>query len=121
MPEGSCDPVGGPALVQAPARTCGPVERGPHAGAGLLAGLVTLKQPVPEGLHPVGRTHAWAVCEELQPVGRTHVGEVCGELTPMRATSRWSTQNHRITESQNHRIITESQNGRGWKGPLWVI
>jgi len=21
---------------------------------------------------------------------------------------------------QNHRI-TESQNGRGWKGPLWVI
>jgi len=22
--------------------------------------------------------------------------------------------------SQNHRI-TESQNGRGWKGPLWVI
>jgi len=25
----------------------------------------------------------------------------------------------RDTESQNHRI-TESQNGRGWKGPLWV-
>jgi len=25
-----------------------------------------------------------------------------------------------ITESQNHRI-TESQNSRGWKGPLWVI
>jgi len=23
-------------------------------------------------------------------------------------------------ESQNHRI-TESQNGRGWKRPLWVI
>jgi len=23
-------------------------------------------------------------------------------------------------EAQNHRI-TESQNGRGWKGPLWVI
>jgi len=23
-------------------------------------------------------------------------------------------------ESQNHRI-TESQNGRGWKGPLWVV
>jgi len=23
-------------------------------------------------------------------------------------------------EYQNHRI-TESQNGRGWKGPLWVI
>ena len=24
-----------------------------------------------------------------------------------------------VSESQNHRI-TESQNGRGWKGPLWV-
>jgi len=24
------------------------------------------------------------------------------------------------THVQNHRI-TESQNGRGWKGPLWVI
>jgi len=28
-------------LEQAPARTCGPVERGAHAGAGLLAELVT--------------------------------------------------------------------------------
>jgi len=25
-----------------------------------------------------------------------------------------------FTESQNHRI-TESQNGKGWKGPLWII
>jgi len=25
-----------------------------------------------------------------------------------------------LVESQNHRI-TESQNSRGWKGPLWVI
>jgi len=41
MPEGSCDPVGSPLLEQAPARTCGPVERGAHTGAGLLAGLVT--------------------------------------------------------------------------------
>jgi len=49
-----------------------------------------LEQPVPEGLHPVGRTHAGAVCEELQPVGRTHVGEVRGELSPMRGTSPWS-------------------------------
>jgi len=30
--------------------------------------------------------------------------------------ARWSV----YTESQNHRI-TESQNSRGWKGPLWVI
>ena len=51
MPEGSCDPVGGPVLEQAPARTCGPMERGAHAGAGLLAGLVT----------PWG-THAGAAC-----------------------------------------------------------
>jgi len=67
--------VESPVLEQAPGRTCGPVERGAHAGAGLLAGLVTLwgptlEQPVPEGLHPVGGTHAGAVCEELQPVGK---------------------------------------------------
>jgi len=49
-----------------------------------------LEQPVPEGLHPVGRTHAGAVREEMQPVGRTHVGEVRGELSPMRAAAHWS-------------------------------
>ena len=49
-----------------------------------------LKHPIPEGLHPVGRTHAGAVCEELHSMGRTHVGEVCGELCPVRGTSRWS-------------------------------
>jgi len=47
-------------LEQAPGRTCSPMERGVHAGAGLLAGLVTLWGPtlelsVPEGLHPMGR------------------------------------------------------------------
>jgi len=82
-------------LEQAAARTCRPVERGAHTRAGLLAGLVTpwgptLEQPVPEGLHPVGRTQAGAVPKELHPVGRTHIGEVCGELSPMRGTSRWS-------------------------------
>ena len=45
-----------------------------------------LEQPVPEGLHPMGRTHNGAVHEELQPVGRIHAGEVCGELSPMRGT-----------------------------------
>jgi len=93
MPEGSC--VGSPVLEQAPARTCGPVQRGAHTGAGFLAGLVTpwgptLEQPVPEGLHPMGRTHTGAVHEELQPVGRTHVGEVCGERSAVRGTSHWS-------------------------------
>jgi len=67
------------------------MERGAHTGAGLLAGLVTpwgptLEQPVPEGLHPVGRTHAGAVCEGLHPMGRTHAGEVCGGLSPVRGT-----------------------------------
>ena len=32
---------GKPTLEQAPGRTCEPVERGAHARAGLLAGLVT--------------------------------------------------------------------------------
>jgi len=89
MPEESCDTMGSPVVEQAPARTCGPVERGAHAGADLLAGLVTLwgptlDQPVPEGMHPMGRTHAGVVREELQPVGRTHVGEVHLELSPVR-------------------------------------
>jgi len=78
-------------LEQAPATTCRPVEREAHTGPGLLAGLVTpwgptLEQPVPEGQHPVGGTHAGAVLEELQPIGRTHVGVVCGELSPVRGT-----------------------------------
>jgi len=42
VPEGDCDPVGSPVLEKDPARTCGPMERGAYAGAGLLAGLVTL-------------------------------------------------------------------------------
>jgi len=49
-----------------------------------------LEQPVPEGLHPVERSHAGAVREELQSVGRTHIGEVCGELSAVRGTSYWS-------------------------------
>jgi len=32
-------------LKQAAGRTCGLVERGPHAGAGLLVGLVTPGDP----------------------------------------------------------------------------
>jgi len=82
-------------LKQTHGRTCGPIERGAHTRAVLLVGLATLwghmlEQPVPEGLHPVARTHNGAVCEELQPVGRTQFGEVCGELSPVRGTSCWS-------------------------------
>jgi len=51
VPEGGCDPVGSPVLDQAPDRTYGPMERGAHTGAGLLAGLVT----------PWG-THTGAAC-----------------------------------------------------------
>lgn len=41
------------------------MEKGAHAGAGLLAALVMLwKEPVLEQLSPKG----------LQPVGRSHIG-----------------------------------------------
>jgi len=45
-----------------------------------------LEQPVPERLHPVGKTHAGTVPEDLQLMGRIHIGEVCGELSPVRGT-----------------------------------
>jgi len=49
-----------------------------------------LEQLVPEGLHPVGRAHTGAVCEELQPVGRTRVGPVYGGLSPVGGSPCWS-------------------------------
>ncbi|OPJ81253.1 hypothetical protein AV530_009472 [Patagioenas fasciata monilis] len=36
----------------------------PHGGS-------TLEQSVPEGLHPVERTHVGEVCEGLSPMGET--------------------------------------------------
>jgi len=36
----------------------------PHGGT-------MLEQPVPEGLHPMGRTHAGAAHRELSPMGET--------------------------------------------------
>ena len=56
------------------------MERGAHAGAGLLSGLVTrggptLEQSVPEG---------------LQAAERTHTGEVHGGLSPVGGTPHWS-------------------------------
>ena len=80
-------PCGEPALEQGPGRTCGPVERRAHTGAGLLAGL---EQSVPEGLHSMEGANAGAVHEELQPMGRTHAGAVHGVLSPVRGTSHWS-------------------------------
>jgi len=49
-----------------------------------------LEQSVPEGLHPVERTHAGAGREELQPVGRTHFGEVHGGWFPVGGILHWS-------------------------------
>jgi len=54
----------------------------------LLLREPTLKQPVPEGLHPVGRTHTAAVHEELHPMGRMRAGVVCEDLQPMGRTHR---------------------------------
>jgi len=70
-------PCGEPVLEQAPGRTYGPMGRGAHTGAGLLAGLVTL-----------WGTHPGAVCERLFSMGRTHIGEVCGEPCDVGGTSR---------------------------------
>ncbi|GAB0208833.1 hypothetical protein GRJ2_003349000 [Grus japonensis] len=89
-PEGGCGPMGSPRWSKLLA---GPVdpwrERSPHQSrfSGRTCDPVgdpALEQSAPEGLHPVGETHAGAVHEGLQPVGRTHIGEVCGGLSPMR-------------------------------------
>ena len=50
--------------------------RGAHTGADFLAGPVphggpTLEQSIPEGLHPMEKTHVGEVCEGLSPVGGT--------------------------------------------------
>lgn len=70
-------------LEHTPVRICGPVEKGTHTGAGLLAGLVSwgggvLEQAVPEGLPPMEGTCTEEICEELWPVERTDIGEVNG-------------------------------------------
>jgi len=80
-------PHGELTLEQASGRSCGPVERGAHGGADLLAGLVAPLE-----------THSGAACswrttpcgKELFVKNRAHVGEVRG-LYPMWGTPRWST------------------------------
>lgn len=42
-----------------------------------------LEQPVPEGLHPMKRDHAGAVCKGKKPMGRTHIEKVCRGLFPV--------------------------------------
>jgi len=101
-------------LEQAPARTCGPMERGAHIGTDLLAGLVT----------PWG-THAGAVSEELQPMGRTHIGEFHGRLSPVDATPCWSRGRAwgvlplRRKEQQRQRVMNGPQ--PPFPIPLWLL
>lgn len=56
-------------LEQAPGRTCGPLERRAHIGAGFLAEFVSLQRThagvVLEGLHPMEGICSRGVCEEL--------------------------------------------------------
>ncbi|GAB0178755.1 zinc finger and BTB domain-containing protein 5 [Grus japonensis] len=75
-PEGGCGPwEAHPGASSWPDRwTCG--ERSPHGSrfAGRTCDPVgdpTLEQSGPEGLHPVGETHAGKVHEGLSPVGGT--------------------------------------------------
>ncbi|KAJ7409895.1 hypothetical protein WISP_111633 [Willisornis vidua] len=64
---------------QAPGRTCGPIEREAHAGAGL--GLVTMpEQSVPERLHTVEMTHAGGAaknCSLLEELRLQKLGKDC--------------------------------------------
>jgi len=68
------------------------MERGVHAGAGLLAGLVIPVGDPPwsslflKDFHSMEGTHTGAVREELQPVGRTYFGSVHGQQSPMGGT-----------------------------------
>ena len=85
---GSCDPVGSPTLEQAPARTCGPVDRGAHAGAGLLAWLVT-----PWGNHTVAACSWRAALHGKYPRWRTLWRAAgCGEDSHWRIS--WRTVSH---------------------------
>ena len=66
---------------QAPGRFCGPWREEPTLEQVCWQGLwtrggPTLEQPVPEGLHLLGRAQD---------------GAACGELSPMRETSLWGT------------------------------
>jgi len=59
-------------MEQAPARTCGPTERGAHAGEGSLAGLVALWWT---------HTGAGAEGEESSPEEEGAAETRCDELT----------------------------------------
>jgi len=78
-------------LEQAPARTCGPEERGAHAGAGLLAGPVT----------PWG-THAGAACSgRTAPCGKDpYWGSSCRAAAHGK-DSRWRSLWRTVSRKRN--------------------
>lgn len=62
-----------------------PLERTPHRSrfsGSMVCGSPTLQQSIPEGPHPLKRTHSGAILQELQPVGRSHIGAVHKEQMP---------------------------------------
>ena len=65
--EGGCEPVGSPCWNRVLAGTWRPMERGAHTGAGVLAGFVTLGEPMLEQ----GVPENTACCGRV-----SHIGEV---------------------------------------------
>lgn len=87
-------PHGKPTLEESSGSTCGAMDRA-HAGAGLMAGLVTprgthIGTVCSEGLHLMERTHLGLGSGELQLTGRTHIREVHEELSPVGGIPCWS-------------------------------
>lgn len=99
-------PHGNPVLKEAPGRTCGPIEREAHTGAGFLLGLVTL-WVIPHWrrlfLKDMEETHGGAV-HEVQPVRMTQSGEVFLGLSPMGGTSSWSRKSLRSPAHEEERM-----------------
>ncbi|KAJ7426492.1 hypothetical protein WISP_15244 [Willisornis vidua] len=86
-----------PTLEQGPGRTCVPMERRAHSGAGTWQelcpqGMSTLDQPVPEGLTPWKGTHSGAVPEGLTPWKGTHSGAVPEGLIPWKGSQAGAAQ-----------------------------
>ena len=68
--EGGCEPVGSPCWNRVLAGTWRPMERGAHTGAGVLAGFVTLGEPMLEQGVPekTACVEEWATLEK-SPMG----------------------------------------------------
>ena len=65
------------------------------------------------------------------PLGLAHRPGGCGswistvqpsaQVPPVRARSSGLGTRMSLPPSPQERLVTESQNSRGWKGPLWVV